>query len=261
MECRICERMTVGFGSARVMQKYDVSYFRCPVCGFVQSEEPYWLEEAYSVPIAAGDVGLVSRNVQLAKTTERVIKAGFSAAGRFLDFGGGYGLLVRLMRDAGYDFYRYDRWCPNLFAQGLDWEPATPPPQFELVTAYEVLEHLTEPVPEIERMLQLSRNVLFSTVLLPPGNPGPGQWWYYTPESGQHVSLYTRRALETLAERFQLRLLTDGQGLHLLTEKAVRETLFRLAVGRRSGRWLDWWRRRKSLLADDLQRLTGRQLA
>jgi hypothetical protein len=129
------------------------------------------------------------------------------------------------------------------------------------VTAYEVFEHLAEPVPEIERMLQLSRNLLFSTVLLPRDNPGPGQWWYYAPESGQHVSLYTRRALETLAERFQLRLLTDGQGLHLLTEKAVREILFRLAVGRRTGRWLDGWRPRKSLLADDFQRLTGQPLA
>jgi hypothetical protein len=218
------------------------------------------LAEAYSEPIAAGDVGLVSRNVQLAKTTERVIKVGFSPGGPFLDYGGGYGLLVRLMRDAGYDFYRYDRWCPNLFAQGLDWEPATPR-QFELVTAYEVFEHLTEPVPELKRMLQLSHNVLFSTVLLPPGNPGPGEWWYYAPESGQHVSLYTRRALETLAERFLLRLLTDGQGLHLLTEKVVGKMLFRLAVGRRSGRWLDGWRRRKSLLADDFQRLTGRPLA
>lgn len=260
MECRICGRTTVGFGSARVLQKYDVGYFRCPACGFVQVEEPYWLAEAYAAPIAAADVGLVSRNVQCAKTTQRVIKVGFAAQGRFLDYGGGYGLLVRLMRDAGYDFYRYDRWCPNLFAPGLDWDPATPA-RFELVTAYEVVEHLAEPVPELERMLQLSRNLLFSTLLLPPGNPGPGQWWYYAPEFGQHVSLYTRRALETLAERFQLRLLTDGRGLHLLTESTLGKIPFRLATGTRTGRWLDRWRRRKSLLADDFQRLTGRVLA
>src|ERR1700721_2998341 len=61
--CKICEKRSVYFGETEVLRKYCVRYFRCESCGFMQTEAPYWLEEAYSSAIAKQDVGAMERNL------------------------------------------------------------------------------------------------------------------------------------------------------------------------------------------------------
>src|SRR6185312_6383740 len=196
--CRLCGEEALPFGSARVLASLGVDYYRCRACGFVQTEEPYWLERAYEQPIAKIDVGIISRNIALGATASAVISALFDSGGRFLDWGGGYGILVRLMRDRGFDFYWRDPFCENLFAHGFEWAEGG---RAELVTAFEVLEHLPHPVEDVAAMAAVSDNLLVSTLVLPDPAPAPGDWWYYALESGQHVSLYSRRSLRVLAGR------------------------------------------------------------
>ena len=79
-----------------MLERHSCAYFSCERCGFVQTEEPYWLEEAYAEPINRSDVGLVLRNqrlVQITKLliTKLLITAFFDPKGRFVDHGGGYG--------------------------------------------------------------------------------------------------------------------------------------------------------------------------
>jgi len=50
--------------------------------------------------------------------------------------------------------------------------------RYELVSAFEVFEHLVNPLEEIERMLRLSDSILFSTLLVPTPAPGLADWWY-----------------------------------------------------------------------------------
>ena len=50
-KCKICDSNSHYFATAKVLQKYNVDYFQCSNCGFVQTEEPYWLDEAYSEAI------------------------------------------------------------------------------------------------------------------------------------------------------------------------------------------------------------------
>src|ERR1039458_28938 len=52
MSCKICSAPVDNWAHAEVLHKYQVSYFMCSVCGFVNTERPYWLNEAYSEPIA-----------------------------------------------------------------------------------------------------------------------------------------------------------------------------------------------------------------
>src|SRR5437764_1504467 len=106
MLCNICEHDSRPFATAKLLHQYDVQYYRCVECGFVQTETPYWIDEAYTDPINESDVGLVSRNISFSRVTSFVISAFFDADARFMDYGGGYGLFVRLMRDMGFDFYR-----------------------------------------------------------------------------------------------------------------------------------------------------------
>lgn len=262
--CLICDRRVRKYGVATILGKYPVSYFRCDHCGFIQSEPPFWLEEAYAEAITRSDIGMLHRNLRLANPVEGILLAFCNPAARFVDYGGGYGLFVRLMRDRGFDFYRHDPVCENIFARGFDAD-LTSRGAYELLTAFEVVEHLPNPRETIAQMLELSRNLLIRTHLVPSPPPGLNEWWYYGLEHGQHVALYSRAALEHLAEYFNLRLVSDGRTLHLLSEKAVPEWFFR--VIRWSAQLSPWiirvltgkWHRR-SRLADDYARLTGQRL-
>jgi len=50
----------------------------------------------------------MSRNISSSKITAVILFFLFKKFGKFLDFGGGYGIFTRLMRDIGFDFYWYD---------------------------------------------------------------------------------------------------------------------------------------------------------
>ena len=109
-------------------------------------------------------------------------------------------------------------------------------------------------------MLRCSESVLLSTLLLPPHNPPPGAWWYYSLGHGQHVSIFTHRALELLAARFGLRLYSDGRMLHLFTRKPICRAAFALAARPKLAALADLALRRPSLLAADYRQLTGHSL-
>ncbi|MDB9447419.1 FkbM family methyltransferase [Anabaena sp. CS-542/02] len=217
-KCHICESNSYYLATAKILQKYDVDYFQCSHCGFVQTEHPYWLNEAYSEAIALSDVGLVYRNNRMAYITSRLVSNYFDHQAKFLDYGGGYGLFVRLMRDQGFDFYWFDRFCKNIFAQGFKLQELDKP-NLALITAFELFEHLENPLQELQEIIDICPHIFFSTELLPENNPTPDQWWYYAPQEGQHISIYTRKSLEILASKYNLQLYTDGKSLHLLTTK------------------------------------------
>lgn len=259
MTCKICNQATALFAQAEIIDTYAIAYYQCPQCGFVQTEQPYWLEEVYTEAINESDIGLVGRNLTQLQITRALLTLFFEGDGTFVDYGGGYGLFVRLMRDKGFDFYRYDSYCENLFAKGFDAE-VPPAASYELLTAFEVFEHLVDPLPEIEKMLHFSRTIFFSTELLPQTNPKPGEWWYYGLEHGQHVSLYTRRSLEVVADKLGLNYYTNGVSLHLLTEKKLHSRLFSLAAHYKTAVIVNLFRKRASLLARDYEKITGHGL-
>jgi glycosyltransferase involved in cell wall biosynthesis len=227
MKCKICGSEAKLFSEAIILNKYEIDYFQCSNCGFIQTEEPFWLEEAYSTAIAPSDVGLVFRNIQLSKITSHIIFNLFNHEAKFIDYGAGYGLFVRIMRDAGFDFYWQDKFCQNIFAQGFEVEtPKHQNYEYELVTAFEVFEHLVDPLQEIKQILDYSRNILFSTELTPKSNPKPDEWWYFSLEEGQHISLYTSKALSIIADKFNLKFYSNGSSLHLLTDKTISPFIF-----------------------------------
>lgn len=265
MICHICSNSTTLMGRALVLGKHDVQYFRCNNCGFIQTEKPYWLVESYSNAITRTDLGLVNRNIVLSGITKSVILTLYNSDAKFVDYGGGYGLFVRLMRDNGFNFYLFDKYCQNLLAQGFDVdENFTKDGRncCELLTAFEVFEHLVHPLEEIEQMLHFARSILFSTLIVPSPTPKLEDWWYFGLEHGQHVALYSRKSLSILAQKHKLYLYSNGSSLHLLTEKRIPTFIFRLVARSGTSRALDLLLgrklRRKSLLSDDYMKLTGR---
>lgn len=223
MNCKICDSTCNLLFEARILLKYGISYFKCPHCGFIQTETPYWLKEAYESAITSLDLGYVSRNLMYRDIVTSVIKKKFNQQGCFLDYGGGYGLFVRLMRDVGFDYYRQDEYCENIFSKEFDINDIESKSDFELLTAFEVFEHLDNPLVEIERMLKHSDSILFSTSLQPSSKKIESvvDWEYFAPETGQHIAFYTEKSLLIIAQRYHLNLYSDKGTLHLLTRKKM----------------------------------------
>lgn len=227
MTCRICHSETRVVFTQVVLNKYECQYFFCDGCGFLQTEEPYWLGEAYASAIADADTGLVQRNLILSKKLSVLLVAFFNRNGRYLDIAGGYGMLTRLMRDKGFDFYWSDKYCKNLLAPGFDADLTDGP--YTALTAFEVLEHVHDPVEFVRASLATSqsKSIFFSTQLFQGEPPLPGTWWYYVPETGQHISFYQRRTLHALGTRLGLHCYSKGN-LHLLTQKTIPTSLYML---------------------------------
>lgn len=222
--CKVCDAATVHFGRQPVLGKYPAEYRRCSRCGYVFVEDPHWLAEAYGTAIAALDTGIVARNLWLADTTCALLGFSLRGIGRCVDYGGGTGLLVRLMRDRGHDFHWYDAYSPNLLAGGFEADLAQ---RYDLATAFELVEHLSDPIAGFEGLHALAPIVLFSTELVPPRRFALDQWWYYAPESGQHIGFFTERSLAVVAERWNLRLSSNGRNLHVLAPFRINRTLLK----------------------------------
>ncbi len=121
MKCRLCKSNTEELFEATILGKYNIKYYSCPDCNLLQTENPYWLEEAYNNSINDTDVGLLDRNIQFAEKIKVLIYYLFERNGKFLDYAGGYGIFTRLMRDIGFDFYWHDPYTENLFAKGFEY--------------------------------------------------------------------------------------------------------------------------------------------
>lgn len=230
--CPICNAAMVAAFSAKLLKKYKVGYSQCPECGLLQTEEPYWLDEAYGEAIAVADTGLVMRNFSLASKLAAMLYLCFEPKGSYLDVAGGYGMLARLMRDYGFDYYWDDKYCQNLLARGFEADKSTKP--FVALTAFEVLEHVHDPLAFIEEKLVQHgcRTLIFTTELYEGAEPPDKDWWYYAFNTGQHISFYQYKTLEKLAERLDLNIYSL-HGLHILTDQAIRiSPLLWIATGR-----------------------------
>lgn len=250
--CRICGSATSLFGDLVVLRQYPVKYFRCLACGFIQTEQPYWLAEAYSTAIATQDIGIMSRNLTNCEVTAAVLNLLFPEVRSAIDYGGGHGVLVRLMRDRGYNFFWSDLHASNDFARGFE---APQDSKFDFLTAFELLEHLVDPLTDIAKLMELSDNVLVSTCLVPEPAPGLADWWYYMPTSGQHISFYAAASLQSIAARFNRNLLSVGP-FHLFSRKPSPYYRYRLATSPRAARLINKLYKRPTLATSDLAKMT-----
>lgn len=255
--CPICAAPRREVGTRVFLDAYPAPLDFCGACGFLQVRNPHWLAQAYSQAITALDTGLVARNLRIAATLAGLLPV-FGQGGAYLDQGGGVGLLVRLMRDRGFDFRWGDTHADNMLARGFELAPGA---RCVAVTAIEVLEHLEDPIEFVTQALaQAGARTLIFTTELYSGDP-PDDWWYYAEEAGQHIGFYRRDTLAAIGRRFGLALYSHG-GLHVLTDRQISPIAFRWRMGR-IGRLLARLRRRPSLTMPDhdalLQWMQGKQ--
>lgn len=218
-DCRLCGSTSVESKfELLLLEKHHVPFGLCGHCGSLQSVEPYWLEEAYSDAISGLDTGALQRSI-IACASVTAIRNVLGLGGRLVDYGGGAGVLCRLLRDCGCDAWLYDKFADPVFARTFSvasgrLDELRP----EVITAFEVVEHFSNPQKDLDELFVGSpQAVILSTILY----DGEGQaWWYLTPDSGQHIFFYSREAMHLIAERYRKSYLYLG-GLHLFTDRPI----------------------------------------
>lgn len=198
--CRLCGGDTRFAWFKTLLGRHIVAYATCRHCGSLQTEAPYWLDEAYGISTVGIDTGMAQRTLQLVIETYGLLdllRVGKESL--FIDFGGGNGLFSRLMRDRQYNFFSYDKYQAPFYSPPHvieDFEAAQP----EGITAFEVFEHFVNPVEDIGNLLNKNPDILIFTT---DTYAGQGMDWdYLAPFGGQHIFFYTHQALRLLGERY-----------------------------------------------------------
>lgn len=214
--CRCCSAPVSHIFRAPLLGN-PVNYYSCSVCEYVQTETPFWLDKAYSSTINDCDTGIMSRNQANVGLVLATLNALNKIQGSVIDCAGGYGILVRLLRDRGVNAVWSDPYCKNLLAVGFEHKGESA----DLVTAFEAFEHFIDPMLEAEKLFAIAPNLLISTELIATPAPEQSKWWYYGSNHGQHIGFFRRKTLQIIAKKFNKHLVSNGQNYHLFTDKPL----------------------------------------
>lgn len=202
--CKVCGLDAKFIFRTEYCERYEVDLFHCEECEFVFADPVYWLDEVYDSPINLTDVGYVWRN-QLASWMLSFASGCMKPGDKCIDYGSGYGLFVRLMRDRGFDYRWSDPHCENLFARGFEAdikEVKASQKKFRIASAFEVFEHVEDPRGMVKELSELSDAVFFSTQLWSGEVKDLEDWWYLGKEHGQHISFHSQTSLRKLGQEF-----------------------------------------------------------
>jgi SAM-dependent methyltransferase len=229
-------------------------YVECTVCRALQVRDPDWLAEVYRdealPPSSNADSGRFRRNFSAYLYLSALCDGGlFPRSAKLLDFGGGYGLLTQMLLDGGYDAWTADEYVSRPFLathRQLDFG-AIAPGSFDVITAFEVFEHLLDPIVLGRRLasaLTPAGTLILSTGLYDP-RVHDEHWPYLAREGGQHITFWTTAALTTLARELDFASVglfpgTDGFMIVLSRQSpaALRATVARAGARLRTTRRL-----------------------
>jgi hypothetical protein len=192
-----------SWGTYLGLSGVPIYYTRCTRCEFCFAPElMQWSPERMKEEIYNDEYPLVDPNYDETRPMDslRLLLKLFPDLGRdvrHLDFGGGNGLLSKLLGEANWQSMSYDPYLDEPVALETIGT-------FDLITAFEVFEHVAD-VPKListlRSLLSVDGVLIFSTVLS-DGNILPRQrltWWYASPRNG-HISLFSQNSLAYLAK-------------------------------------------------------------
>ena len=121
------------------------------------------------------------------------IKARFPNEGRGLDFGcGPTPLLVRVLEEEGFKMEVYDSF--------YETDRAVLDQKYDFVVSTEVLEHLSDPLNVIKKLLSLIRsNGVLAIMTLPFDSSVEFQGWHYKNDA-THICFYSIETFNWLSE-------------------------------------------------------------
>ena len=202
-------------GGAETLSGIAVYYYRCVKCGFMFTPlTDDWSAEdfrsrIYNEDYVKYDPGYADERP---RSNASMLTGLFGQNRRsisLLDFGGGNGATVELLRSGGF----VNALCYDPIARPND---PLPTQQFDLVTCFEVLEHANDPMNVVRQLATLTSGmVLFSTLVQPADiETQKLRWWYAAPRNG-HISLFSRQALTLAWQSVGMTLGSFNDNLHV----------------------------------------------
>lgn len=227
-ECRLCKSETTHIFFNTVLMKYKVDYRKCQNCDSLQTDPPFWLEEAYKENNLSNlDTGAVQRCINNLSVCLFISK--FLKLKNAIDYGGGDGLLCRMLRDYEINCYLKDKYSIPTYAQGFTRPNFTRP---DLVLGFELVEHFPNPALDLCLLFESDpKALILSTAIYKNQNQ---DWWYLSPESGQHVFFYSKKSMRLIANKFKYNLMIGG-GFIIFTKKttALQNIIIRIIISSR----------------------------
>ena len=212
-KCAICGGASEGILSYLVRKENQAILARCQECNFCFVINPNWLTGSFTETLQQLDIGTVDRCslvLDFVQTVARV--SSWPARSRFIDWGGGYGLMTRMARDRGINMANLDPYVQPLFSAPANLDKLCPA---EVIVASEVYLHIEKPLEVLAQLLSFSPVVII-TAVVPPDHVSP-DWWYLMPDTGQHVSFYPISTLKKMAEMTGTKLMSDGRFFHVFS--------------------------------------------
>ncbi len=228
--CQICNSPanyldTVDFNKSCVEQDgvalphlgVAIHYYLCDHCGFCFAPEfASWPFEDFEKYIYNEDYEKVDPDYKFARPNNNAtfLEEKFSASKakiKHLDYGGGSGLLSKTLQKKGWSSTTYDPFVDReLNVEELG--------QFDLVTAFEVFEHVPDSSRLVDTLKKLCKpnGLILFTTLYSDGNIARGKkldWWYAAPRNG-HISLFSQSSLRALMLQKELDCISFSSVLH-----------------------------------------------
>lgn len=194
-----------------------VDYYLCDDCGFCFAPElGSWAFDDFEKYIYNDGYAAVDPDYKFERplTNAALLDNHFGASKeriRHLDYGGGSGLLSKALRERAWPSSTYDPFVDReLRVDELG--------KFDLVTAFEVFEHVPDSADLIDTLAKLCKpdGLILFTTLLSDGNIGRAQkldWWYAAPRNG-HISLFSQKSLQLLMARRDLQCVSFSNNFH-----------------------------------------------
>jgi SAM-dependent methyltransferase len=196
--CRLCGAELVSVFRKLLLNKHNVQYFQCSACQAMQTETPYWLDEAYDPSNERFDSGQVTRSILNAAFINWLITVVELPSPRVLDYGCGSGLLVRLLRDSGLDAWGLDRHSNPRLSLGFQVDHSV---GFDVINLCEVIEHFDQPRVALDEIFKANPSLLVvQTGIM--GEPDPS-WFYLADFHGQHIFFLTVATINWIASHYK----------------------------------------------------------
>ncbi|MFC5499831.1 class I SAM-dependent methyltransferase [Caenimonas terrae] len=242
-----CDRTLYPLGLAAI----PVIYRRCSACAFIftdffdQFTAGQWRAHVYNADYAKVDPEYLG--VRPRGNARDIVSflAGRRRETIGLDYGGGEGMTAALLRENGWAFDSYDPYATTELTPEFAG-------RYNFCSAFEVFEHSPDPAGSLRQILQRASPDELTVYIGTGTHDGIVtdetrlSWWYVAPRNG-HVSIYSRRSLQILAQQAGLRYVGAWpfRGTHVLTrgigDGAVRSRLVGAKLVRQARTVLHAW--------------------
>lgn len=203
--CKVCKSVTTQW----VIGRKNTLYHHCSNCEFISKDPSHYItpeEELSRYSTHNNSLEDTSYVAYFKHFIESAVLP-FVSEGKFgLDFGSGPSpvLAQLLMRDYGYAMDIYDLfYAPSKVFLGQ---------RYDLVTCTEVVEHIPNPLETFETFkdLLLADGTLAVMTQFHTNQIEDFKKWHYIRDQS-HISFFTRKTMETIAERIGLKVVYSNE--------------------------------------------------